>query len=66
MSAHSGPLLGNGGEWILNIVKRNPEGLLLLAAGPITDAADCPLWVNTRVRYTQMFSDTELSVLNLS
>jgi hypothetical protein len=35
MSAHSGPLLGNGGEWILNTVKRNPEGLLLLAAGAI-------------------------------
>jgi hypothetical protein len=35
MSAHSGPLLGNGGEWILNIVKRNPEGLLLLAAGVV-------------------------------
>jgi hypothetical protein len=35
MSAHSGPLLGNGGEWILNIVKRNPEGLLLLAVGAI-------------------------------
>ena len=36
MSAHSGPsLLGNGGEWILNIIKRNPEGLLLLAAGAV-------------------------------
>jgi hypothetical protein len=36
MSAHSGPSLGNGGEWIiLNIVKRNPEGLLLLAAGVV-------------------------------
>jgi hypothetical protein len=35
MSAHSGPLLGNGGEWILNTVKRNPEGLLLLAAGAV-------------------------------
>ena len=35
MSAHSGPLLGNGGEWILNTVQRNPEGLLLLAAGAV-------------------------------
>src|SRR4029453_6326333 len=35
MSAPSGPLLGNGGEWILNTVKRNPEGLLLLAAGAV-------------------------------
>jgi hypothetical protein len=35
MSAHSGSSLGNGGEWILNIIKRNPEGLLLLAAGAV-------------------------------
>jgi hypothetical protein len=42
MSAHSRPL-GNGGEWFLNTVKRNPEGLLLLAAGAVlmmrTDAS---------------------------
>lgn len=28
-------LLGNGGERILNTIKRNPEGLLLLAAGAV-------------------------------
>ena len=35
MSANSGPLPGNGGEWIINTIKRNPEGLLLLAAGAV-------------------------------
>jgi hypothetical protein len=30
---------------------------------PVLKAGRRPLWVNTRVRYTQMFSDTELSVL---
>ncbi|MGA7345785.1 MAG: hypothetical protein WBY01_09515, partial [Pseudolabrys sp.] len=35
MSAQSRPLLGDSGEWILNTIKRNPEGLLLLAAGAV-------------------------------
>jgi len=35
MSAQSRPLFGDGGEWILNVIKRNPEGLLLLAAGAV-------------------------------
>ena len=35
MNAQSRPLLGDGGEWILNAIKRNPEGLLLLAAGAV-------------------------------
>jgi hypothetical protein len=35
MSAQSRPLLGDGGEWIFNAIKRNPEGLLLLAAGAV-------------------------------
>jgi hypothetical protein len=35
MSAQTRPLLGDGGEWILNTLKRNPEGLLLLAAGAV-------------------------------
>jgi hypothetical protein len=35
MSAQSRQLLGDGGEWILNTIKRNPEGLLLLAAGAV-------------------------------
>ena len=35
MSAQSRPLLGDGGEWILSTIKRNPEGLLLLAAGAV-------------------------------
>jgi hypothetical protein len=35
MSLQSGPLLGDGGEWIINAIKRNPEGLLLLAAGAV-------------------------------
>lgn len=46
MSAHSRPLLGDSGEWLLNIVKRNPEGLLLLAAGAVlmmrTDGSQSP------------------------
>ena len=35
MNAQSRPLLGDGGEWIFNAIKRNPEGLLLLAAGAV-------------------------------
>jgi vacuolar-type H+-ATPase subunit H len=35
MTPQSKPLLGDGGEWILNTIKRNPEGLLLLAAGAV-------------------------------
>ena len=35
MIAQSRPLLGDGGEWIFNAIKRNPEGLLLLAAGAV-------------------------------
>jgi hypothetical protein len=35
MSAQLRPLLGDGGEWIFNAIKRNPEGLLLLAAGAV-------------------------------
>lgn len=35
MSPQSRPLVGDGREWILNIIKRNPEGLLLLAAGAV-------------------------------
>ena len=35
MNAQSKPLLGDGGEWILDTIKRNPEGLLLLAAGAV-------------------------------
>lgn len=35
MSAQSRPLFGDGGEWILNAIKRNPEGLLLVAAGAV-------------------------------
>jgi hypothetical protein len=35
MSAQTRPLLGDGGEWILKTIKRNPEGLLLLAAGAV-------------------------------
>ena len=35
MSAQSRPLLADGGEWIFNAIKRNPEGLLLLAAGAV-------------------------------
>jgi hypothetical protein len=35
MSPQSRPLVGDRGEWILNTIKRNPEGLLLLAAGAV-------------------------------
>jgi len=35
MSAQSRPFVGDSGEWILNAIKRNPEGLLLLAAGAV-------------------------------
>lgn len=35
MSARSRPSLGAGGEWIFDTIKRNPEGLLLLAAGAV-------------------------------
>jgi hypothetical protein len=35
MSMQSRPSLGGGGEWIFNAIKRNPEGLLLLAAGVV-------------------------------
>ena len=35
MSVPPRPLLGDGGEWIFNAIKRNPEGLLLLAAGAV-------------------------------
>jgi ElaB/YqjD/DUF883 family membrane-anchored ribosome-binding protein len=33
MTAQPRTLLSDNGEWILNAIKRNPEGLLLLAAG---------------------------------
>jgi hypothetical protein len=35
MTMQSRPLLGDGGAWIFNAIKRNPEGLLLLAAGAV-------------------------------
>jgi hypothetical protein len=35
MNSQSRPLAGQSGEWILNTIKRNPEGLLLLAAGAV-------------------------------
>lgn len=35
MSPQSRPFGGESGEWILNTIKRNPEGLLLLAAGVV-------------------------------
>jgi hypothetical protein len=35
MSVQSRPFAGDSGEWILNTIKRNPEGLLLLAAGAV-------------------------------
>ena len=35
MSSQSSPSIGDSGEWILNTIKRNPEGLLLLAAGAV-------------------------------
>ena len=33
MNAQSGSLLSDNAEWIVSTIKRNPEGLLLLAAG---------------------------------
>ena len=33
MTLQSSSTLADGGEWIVNAIKRNPEGLLLLAAG---------------------------------
>ena len=35
MNAQSRSFLTDNGEWILNAIKRNPEGLLLLAAGAV-------------------------------
>jgi hypothetical protein len=35
MNPQSKPFLGEGGQWILNMIKRNPEGLLLVAAGAV-------------------------------
>jgi hypothetical protein len=35
MNASSPTILTNNGEWMLNAIKRNPEGLLLLAAGAV-------------------------------
>ena len=35
MNAQSRSFLTNNGEWMLNAIKRNPEGLLLLAAGAV-------------------------------
>jgi ElaB/YqjD/DUF883 family membrane-anchored ribosome-binding protein len=35
MNAHSKLSFGDRGDWILNSIKRNPEGLLLLAAGAV-------------------------------
>ena len=35
MSAQSRATFGAGGEWIFDVIKRNPEGLLLLAAGAV-------------------------------
>jgi hypothetical protein len=35
MSAQLRPWSGDGGEWIFNAIKRNPEGFLLLAAGAV-------------------------------
>jgi hypothetical protein len=35
MSPQSRPLVRESGDWILNTIKRNPEGLLLLAAGAV-------------------------------
>jgi len=47
MSVSPRPLLGDGGEWIFNAIKRNPEGLLLLAAGAVlmmrTNSSESPL-----------------------
>ena len=33
MNGQPRSILSENGEWILNVIKRNPEGLLLLAAG---------------------------------
>jgi len=33
MNGQSRSILSENGEWILSAIKRNPEGLLLLAAG---------------------------------
>jgi hypothetical protein len=58
MSMQARPLLGDGGEWILKTIKRNPEGLLLLAAGAVlmlrTNSTQSPQ-VATRPTY----GDTE-------
>ena len=35
MNAQSRSFLTDNGEWMLNAIKRNPEGLLLLAAGAV-------------------------------
>ena len=35
MNAQSRSFLTNNGEWMLNAIKRNPEGILLLAAGAV-------------------------------
>ena len=35
MNAQSRSFLTDNGEWMLNVIKRNPEGLLLLAAGAV-------------------------------
>ena len=35
MSTQSRRFVGDSGEWIFNTIKRNPEGLLLLAAGAV-------------------------------
>jgi hypothetical protein len=35
MNGSSRSFLTDNGEWMLNAVKRNPEGLLLLAAGAV-------------------------------
>jgi hypothetical protein len=35
MSAQSRPGLVSGGEWLFDTIKRNPEGLLLVAAGAV-------------------------------
>jgi len=52
MSAQSKLSFGDRGDWILNSIKRNPEGLLLLAAGAVlmmrnsssrSTAADSPI-----------------------
>ena len=35
MNTQSRSFLTDNGEWMLNAIKRNPEGLLLLAAGAV-------------------------------